>query len=264
VTASVSLERDGGVAVLTVSNPAVRNALTVSMAGELDSACAEIERDRTIGAVVVRGADGTFCSGADTRAWSDLYSDPMSDESYEDTDLMYGSFVRVGKLPVPTIAAVRGAAVGAGLNLALATDLRIVAVDARLKAGFLQAGIHPGGGFFTIASRVAGREAAAATGLFSRELSGRRAVEVGLAWEAVPDEQVEAVAIETAGAVAGDPVLARRVVRSFRLETDASAMSWAAALEMERGVQIWTQARRLRARANGEPTNGDARSGMPR
>ncbi|MCO1657073.1 enoyl-CoA hydratase/isomerase family protein [Pseudonocardia humida] len=245
-SASVSLDRDGAVAVLTISNPGVHNALTMTMAEQLGDACAEIERDDTVGGVVVRGADGTFCSGADTRAWAELYADPLADEAYRDTDAMYATFMRVGALPVPTVAAVRGVAVGAGLNLALATDLRIVARDARIKAGFLQAGIHPGGGFFTIAARVAGREAAAATGLFSRELSGVRAVEVGLAWEAVPDEQVEAVAIETVGTVAADPLLARRVVHSFRLETAASSMSWAAALEVERGVQIWTQARRLR------------------
>jgi enoyl-CoA hydratase len=260
MTASVSLERDGAVAVLTVSNPTVKNALTTDMAKQLCAACEEIDHDDTIGAAIVRGDGGTFCSGADTRRWGDLYADPMSDEAYRETDMMYGSFVRVGQLQVPTIAAVRGAAVGAGLNLALATDLRVVAHDARLMAGFVKAGIHPGGGFFTIASRVAGREAAAAMGLFSREVSGDRAVEIGLAWEAAPDDRVDARAVEMAASIAHDPLLARRIVRSFRLETDAGAMPWPAALELERGVQIWTQARRLKnAAVDGRPTVEAAR-----
>src|SRR5690606_18659039 len=140
-------------------------------------------------------------------------------------------------------------------NLALAADLRIVARDARIKAGFVEAGIHPGGGFFTIASRVAGREAAAALGIFSREISGERAVEIGLAWEAVADEQVESCARALAAGIAKDPLLARRLVRSFRLETDGGSLPWSAALEMERGVQLWTQARRLR----GVSGNGDGR-----
>lgn len=246
MTGSITYEADAGIGVLTVSHPGVRNALTLDMARELQDLCDQVDRDPSVGCVVVRGADGTFCSGADTRTWSGTYAEPMSDQAYDETDLMYGSFVRVGQLRVPTIAAVRGAAVGAGLNLALATDLRIVALEARLMAGFLKAGIHPGGGFFTIARRLAGREATAAMALFSEELSGQRAVEVGLAWEAVPDGDVEGRALELAGRIAKDPLVARRVVRSFRLETDGALLPWAAALEVERGVQVWTQGRRLR------------------
>jgi enoyl-CoA hydratase len=249
VTPAVELERDGAVAVITVSNPTVRNALTLDMAAQLTAACEEVDADPSIGGVVVRGAGGTFCSGADTRTWVSTYADGSSDQAYAETDLMYNSFVRVGQLRVPTIAAVRGAAVGAGFNLALATDLRLVAKEARLLAGFLRAGIHPGGGFFTIARRVAGREATAAMGLFSEEVSGDRAVELGLAWEAVPDSDVEGRAVELASRVARDPLLARRVVRSFRLETDGAPLPWATALEVERGVQLWTQNRRLRSLA---------------
>lgn len=247
MTGSITYEADNGIGLLTVSHPGVKNALTLDMARQLTDLCQQIDVDPEIGCVVVRGADATFCSGADTRTWSGTYADPMSDQAYDETDLMYGSFVRVGQLRVPTIAAVRGAAVGAGLNLALATDLRIVAHTARLLAGFLKAGIHPGGGFFTIASRLAGREATAAMALFNEEVSGDRAVETGLAWQAVPDDEVESRAFELAGRIAKDPVVARRVVRSFRLETDGPPLTWAAALEVERGVQVWTQGRRLRA-----------------
>lgn len=247
MTPTVRLDRTGGVAILTVSNPSIKNALTLDMSHQLTALCNEIDADPTVGAVVIRGDHGTFCSGADTRSWSDTYADPMSDSAYAETDAIYGAFYRVGQLSMPTICAIRGAAVGAGLNLALAADLRIVATDARLIAGFLKAGIHPGGGFFTIASRVGGREAAAAMGLFSEEVSGTRAVELGLAWQAVEDDHVEDRAIELASRIAGDPVLARRVAKTFRIESDPSPLTWAAALEVERGVQIWTQARRLRA-----------------
>lgn len=244
---SVTLERRGAVALVTVSNPAIKNALTMDMARQLAAACEEIDTDPTIGCVVIRGDAGTFCSGADIDSWRDSYGvDALSDQAYEETDLMYGSFVRVGKLSVPTIAAVRGGAVGAGLNLALATDLRVMAEDARILAGFLRAGIHPGGGFFTILSRIAGREAAAALGLFSEEMSGVRARELGLAWSAVPDSEVENTALALAERLAGDPLLARRVTRSFRLETAEQALSWEVALELERGVQLWTQNRRLK------------------
>ncbi|MET7710395.1 enoyl-CoA hydratase-related protein [Micromonospora sp. NPDC005413] len=243
---SVTLERHGNVALVTISNPAIKNALTMDMAGQLADCCERIDGDETFGAVVIRGDAGTFCSGADTNSWRDSYAeDALSDRAYAETDQMYGSFVRVGELRVPTIAAVRGAAVGAGLNLALATDLRIVSCSARLLAGFLRAGIHPGGGFFTILSRLAGREAAAGMGLFSDEIDGDRARDLGLAWRSVPDGEVEATALEMAGRIAADPLLATRVVRSFRLETSDQPLSWPVALELERGVQLWTQNRRL-------------------
>jgi len=260
MSGSITYEADNGVGLLTVSHPGVKNALTIDMARRLSELCEQIDADPDIGCVVVRGDGGTFCSGADTRTWRGTYTDAMSDQAYLETDQMYGSFVRVGQLRVPTIAAVRGAAVGAGLNLALATDLRIVADDARLLAGFLNAGIHPGGGFFTIASRVAGREATAAMALFSEELSGERAVQVGLAWQAVPDAEVEVRALELARRVAKDPLVARRVVRSFRLETEGAPLTWAAALEVERGVQIWTQNRRLRGLAEAEAASSGAGS----
>ena len=234
--------RKGAVAVITVSSPEVRNGLSPEMGGQLVAACDAVDADPAVGAVVVRGAGGTFCSGADTRRWDGM-GDPASDEAYDVISAVYDAFVRVGTLGVPTIAAVRGAAVGAGLNLMLATDLQVVAEDARLIAGFVRIGIHPGGGFFTLAGRMGGRRAAAALGLFGEEVSGRRAVELGLAWEAVPDDHVEDRALELATRAAGDPLLARRAVASFRTELGPPAVSWPAALAMERGVQMWSQRR---------------------
>lgn len=240
----VTLERDGAVAVLTIDNIEVRNGLTPEMGMQARSLCDEIDIDESIGAVVVRGAGGTFCSGADTRRW-DPSTPQTSDEGYARSNAVYGAFARVGQLNVATIAAVRGAAVGAGMNLMLATDLRIVSEDARLLSGFLKIGLHPGGGFFTIANRTAGREATAAMGLFSQEISGRKAAEIGLAWEAVPDAKVEERALELAHIAARDPMLTRRAVKSFRTETGPPQVTWEAALEIERGVQMWSQHRRL-------------------
>jgi enoyl-CoA hydratase len=148
------------------------------------------------------------------------------------------------------VAAVRGAAVGAGLNLALATDLRIVSRTARLLPGFAQIGIHPGGGHYTLISRVAGREAAAAMGLFGEEINGERAVELGLAWAAHDDADVEAESLRLARRVATDPPLARRLATSFRRETAAAAMPWEVALDVERSAQMWS----LRRRHGGPPT----------
>lgn len=245
---TVHFEKRDRVAVVTLSNPRIKNALTIDMARELGDICREIENDRSLGCAVIRGDAGTFCSGADTASWSDTYgADALSDQAYEETDLMYGSFVQFGGLSVPTIAALRGAAVGAGLNLAMAADLRVVSDSARLIAGFMAAGIHPGGGFFMLARRLGGREISGALGLFGQEVSGQRAYDLGFAGVCVSDDQVEQRTLDIAEGVARDPLLARRVKRSFEIETGSQFLSWPTALEAERGVQLWTQRRRLNA-----------------
>ena len=241
--AQVHLERQGGVAVLTVDNPDVKNGLTPEMGYAIAELCDQIEGDPSLGAAVVRGAGGTFCSGADRRRWT-AGADQAEDTVYKELGAVYSAFRRIGTLAVPTIAAVRGAAVGAGLNLALATDLRIVSSSARLLAGFLRIGLHPGGGYFTLSTRTAGREATAAMGLFSEEITGARAESLGLAWRAVPDEEVEPLAMELASRAARDPELAREAARSFRTEAGPPGIGWDAALHFERATQMWSQRRR--------------------
>jgi enoyl-CoA hydratase len=240
---SIVLDKADGIATITIDSPEVKNGLTPEMGRELSAACDEIDADAQIGSAVVRGAGGTFCSGADRRTWQPGI-DQADDTAYRNTGAVYGAFVRVGKLAVPTIAAVRGAAVGAGINLMLATDLRVVAENARLLAGFLRIGLHPGGGFFTIAGRTAGREATAAMGLFSQEIDGTRAAEIGLAWAAVPDAEVEDTAHRLAAEPAKDPALSREAVRSFRTELGPPGIGWDAAVEFERATQMWSQRRR--------------------
>jgi enoyl-CoA hydratase len=239
----VQLEKQGGIAVFTVDNVEVKNGLTPEMGMQLSELCDDVDNDPAIGAAVVRGRDGTFCSGADRRRWT-AGADQAEDKTYKELGAVYSAFRRVGTLQVPTIAAVRGAAVGAGINLALATDLRIVSETARLMAGFLRIGLHPGGGYFTISSRTAGREATAAMGLFSEEIDGVRAAEIGLAWKALPDDQVEDFAMELAGRAAKDPELAREAVRSFRTEAGPPGIGWEAGLHFERATQMWSQRRR--------------------
>jgi enoyl-CoA hydratase len=239
----VLLHKQDGVAVLTVDSPEVKNGLTPEMGLQLSGLCDDIDADPDIGAAVVMGSGGTFCSGADRRRW-DPDADQASDEVFKQNGAVYGAFRRVGSLAVPTVAAVRGAAVGAGINLMLATDLRVVADDARILAGFVRIGLHPGGGYFTISARTAGREATAAMGLFSEEIDGVRAKEIGLAWDSVPDGDVEKRAMELALTAARDPELSREAVRSFRTELGPPAIGWDAALHFERGTQMWSQRRR--------------------
>ncbi len=240
----VDLRIESGVAVVTLNAPERRNALTPPMARELTQVLDAADRNPNVGAVVVQGAGGSFCAGANRGTLTEASADPAAEETYAALSDVYAAFIRVGSMRTPTIAAVRGAAVGAGLNLALAADLRIVARQARLLSGFLRIGIHPGGGHIALLSRVAGREAAAAMAVFGEEIDGERAVKLGLAWEAVDDDQVLDRAMDLATRVAGDPELGRAVIRSFRLETGPPPLAWDVAVQVERPSQMWSMRRR--------------------
>jgi enoyl-CoA hydratase len=243
----IVLARADGVATLTLNAPQRRNALTTEMAAALVDACEAIDADPSVGAVVVQGAGGYFCAGGDRATLAAAGEDPAEPGTYAGMGLIYRSFARVGELEPPTVAAVRGGAVGAGMNLVLATDLRVVAREARLASGFLPIGLHPGGGHGILLGRAGSREAAAGLALFGQPVDGARAVELGLAWEAAPDEDVEARARELAAVPAADPELARRTARSLRAELGPPALPWAAALELERAGQMWSMRRRFLA-----------------
>ncbi|WP_415830788.1 enoyl-CoA hydratase-related protein, partial [Janibacter anophelis] len=182
-----------GIATITLDAPDRRNALSVEMSRELIDATRTAETDASVGAVIVTGGQH-FCAGAVRSVLAETGKDPVEDTAYRNLETVYSAFTTIGSIDLPTIAAVRGAAVGAGLNLALATDLRIVSRTARLLPGFAQIGIHPGGGHLHLLHRVAGREVTAAMGLFGEEVSGERAVELGIAWSAHDDAEVEGAA----------------------------------------------------------------------
>jgi enoyl-CoA hydratase len=241
----ISVERHGGgVALLNMNAPERRNALTVEMADALVDACDELDADRDVGAVVVRGAGGFFCAGGDRATLDAAGHDPADPEIYAGLGAVYRSFARVGLLEAPTVAAVRGGAVGAGLNLMLATDLRVVARDAKLISGFLPIGLHPGGGHGALLGRTGAREAAAAMALFGERIDGERAAALGLAWLAVDDGDVDETAIELATRAGADPQLARRTASSLRTVLGPPAIPWAAALELERASQMWSMRRK--------------------
>lgn len=174
-------ERRGGVAVLTVSDPARRNALSLELSDRLARAVAACDGDESVHAIVITGAPPAFCAGADLGVLT------AAGESGSAADLhrIYAGFLAVLNAALPTIAAVNGPAVGAGLNLALACDLRLAGPGALFDARFLQLGIHPGGGMTWLAQHAVGPQTAAAMALFGVPLDAQEAVRTGLAYRLV-------------------------------------------------------------------------------
>ncbi|MDQ4094529.1 MAG: enoyl-CoA hydratase-related protein, partial [Actinomycetota bacterium] len=169
-------ERRGGIAVLTVSNPARRNALTLDLSDRLTRAVVACDSDESVHAIVITGAAPAFCAGGDL----DALDAAGKSGSASDLHRIYAGFLAVANAAVPTIAAVNGPAVGAGLNLALACDLRLAGPGASFDARFLQLGIHPGGGMTWLVQRAAGPQTAAAMALFGEPLDAQEAVRTGL------------------------------------------------------------------------------------
>jgi enoyl-CoA hydratase len=191
----VLISVDNHVAVITVNDPGRRNAVTSAMSTQLRAAVEQAEADPDVHAVVVTGAGKAFCAGADLSA--------LGDAAAEGLLQLYDGFMAVGRCTLPTIAAVNGAAVGAGLNLALAADVRIGGPKAVFDARFQQLGLHPGGGATWMLHRAVGPQVARAVLLFGMRLDAEAAVRHGLALS-VSDDPV-AAALELAAGPAAAP-----------------------------------------------------------
>lgn len=238
---TVELTVRDGVAWITLDGPERRNALDTVSAEALVDACDAIDADPSIGAAVISGAGRSFCSGADTGVLARTRQ-CLPDEAYELLDVLYAGFRRFANLGVPTVAAVDGAAVGAGLNLALAADVRIGTPDSVFLSGFAPLGIHPGGGHLHLIDRVAGAAAAAHLAVFGRAVRGADALRLGLISELVPSDALSDTIGAMTAHLGADPVLARALKENLR-RTVLDPAVWDRAMESERARQMWSLAR---------------------
>lgn len=211
----VVLTKSGAIATLTLNNPERRNAMTTKMVETFPSLLADIAGDNAIRVAIITGAGKDFCSGADFSMIPNL-SQKLgggADAASNAARLIYDTFLGLLDLPQPTIAAVNGAAVGGGLGIALACEIRVVANEAKLGANFSRLGIHPGMGISRILPAIIGPEAAAELLLTGELIDGAQAVRLGLARYAVPREQVLAQAQAVAQRIAAAAPLATRAIK---------------------------------------------------
>jgi len=193
----VLLDVADGVATITLNNPAERNTLTAPVVVEIVAVMDRVESDPAIGAIVVTGAPPAFCAGANLGNLRTSTAESLGD--------IYEGFLRIARSELPTIAAVNGAAVGAGMNLALGCDVRLAARRARFDTRFLQIGIHPGGGHTWMLSRIAGPQTTMATVVFGEVVDGIEAERLGIVHRCVDDDQLLSVAHAMAARAAAAP-----------------------------------------------------------
>jgi enoyl-CoA hydratase len=227
----VLTEITDGVARLTLNNPDERNTMTAPMVEAIVAAMDSFEADESVGAVVVTGAGTAFCAGANLGN--------LQTATRESLGKVYEGFLRIARSPLPTLAAVNGPAVGAGMNLALGCDVRIAATRARFDTRFLQIGLHPGGGHTWMQRRIVGQQGAMAAVVFSQVLDGPEAERVGLAYTCVPDDELLAAAHEFAlGAATAPRELA--IITKKTIQDMALIDEHADAVQREFDPQLWT------------------------
>lgn len=228
-----------GVAVATLNRPERLNAITFRMFEEWRALCDEIASDDEVRVLVVTGAGRAFCAGLDLADAATLPGMTVAEmmrgqESWADAT---AAFHRLAK---PVIAAVNGAAAGAGFSLALAADIRLASPEARFNAAFVRIGLSGGDcGTSWFLPRVVGLGRAAEILLTGRFVDAQEAAAIGLVNRVVPSEQLMQEALATAQLIAGNTSLGVMLTKRV-LHQNVDAPSLTAALEVENRNQVLT------------------------
>jgi len=229
--ATIDVERQGAVALVTIGNPARRNALTLEMREKLLETFRGFVADDDVRAVVLTGAGDAFCSGADVGAMGgrDLAGARVRMKT------MHAMIRAVHGLDKPVVAAVRGPAVGVGFSLAMACDLVVASPSANFAQVFRRVGLAPDGGAIWFLARQMGFAQARELVYSARALPAGEALSLGLVQRVVPDEVLLDEALAQAGGYAEGPGLALAMAKQlFAASVSPSLEQF---LEMELLVQ---------------------------
>jgi len=205
---TVSARVEGHVAVLEFSRPP-HNFASVELMRDLADALDDVDADQSLRTSVVVSTGKSFCAGADLASPSGIGGDGMSGISP-----LYHQAVRLFSAKKPIVAAVQGAAVGAGLGLALIADFRVAAPEARFCANFVKLGFHPGFGITHTLPRVVGEQRASLMCLTGRRLKGEEALAWGLVDAVAPLEELRGAAMALARELAENAPLAVEATRA--------------------------------------------------
>jgi len=216
-TAPVLLEVDGHVGTLSLNRPP-RNTMTPELMGAFMDRLAEVRSTPEIRALIVTSVDGHFCAGAELKGGMPGSAQALGGAPGTADRLrqVYAPFLALLDLPIPTVAAVRKAAVGGGLGLAVARDFRVVTPKTRMLAPFVKLGLHPGMALTHLLPQLVGMPRAMEMLMLGEEIRGERALQWGLAHRCVPAEQLAEEARGLADRLAaGAPAVTRWTKRAI-------------------------------------------------
>jgi 2-(1,2-epoxy-1,2-dihydrophenyl)acetyl-CoA isomerase len=230
------------VAVLTMSRPERRNALSPAMLQALATTLEACEADPGVGVIVLTGAGGAFCAGGDVKGMAERSTGgpiPDIDSRIHAQRLSQRNTAgRLYKMPKPTIAALPGAAAGAGLALALACDLRVAAETAVMTTAFARVGFSGDYGGTYFLTRLVGTAKARELYFLSERVDMKEALRLGLVNWVVPADQLEKKTMEVAHRLAAGPRVAYRYMKENL--NRAAAGEWDECLDLEATHHIHT------------------------
>ncbi len=231
MTTLAKTEVIGCVGLLTLTRPERHNTMSLEMIDEMVILVDELESREDVHALVVTGEGRSFCAGAEMGQ--------LSEADMSEFARIYEGFLRIARCVLPTVAAVNGPAVGAGLNLALACDVRIAARNARFISRFSELGFHPGGGHTWMLQRAVGPELAAAMVHFGLELDGEEAGRRHLALRCTENDRLIDEALTFAAGAAHVPrSLGMRIKQTRQAAVAVDVHADAIRLEYE--AQAWS------------------------
>lgn len=222
----ILLTRREGVVRLTFNRPDSRNAMTPAMGEEVVRAVGEIRADTDARVLILSGSGTSFSSGGDLAM---LAHDTGAVQSSEAPSMagsprdFYARYLSIRSLPIPTIAAINGHAIGAGLCIALACDMRLAADDAKMGMTFTRLAIHPGMGGTYLLPRLVGTARACELFFTGRIFDAAEAERLGVVNRTVPRADFEAAVDQLAGEIAASgPVAVRMCKRAIYRGTEHS------------------------------------------
>ena len=197
----------GGVGIVTLNRPDARNALSSELSPALRSVIVQMGIDQEVGALIITGAGNAFCAGGDVKSMAINKGPKVSVEEriaklVDRQRKLTGALVEIRK---PVIAALPGAAVGAGLSIALACDIRIGAASAFVTTGYVRVGLSGDYGISSLLTRVVGNARARELMFTAERLDSARCLELGIFSRVVPDEELQKSAFELATQLAKGP-----------------------------------------------------------
>ena len=237
------IERDGHVMIITMNRPARMNAITGPMLIRMYDAYEEASNDPEVRCIVVTGAGGNFCSGADLRAMAGDAddADPLDHRARmaEDPDIVYKALFRHYRPTKPIVAAVEGVAIAGGTEILQAMEIRVAGESARFGVSEVRWSLYPMGGSAVRLPRQIPYTHAAEILLTGKHISAAEALEIGLIGHVVPDGQALEKALEIAGVVAANGPLASAAITRTLHECDGMELDEALRHEWDYGQAVF-------------------------
>lgn len=211
---TLTVEKNNGIAHLTLNRPDAANGINLTMAKELLTAAIDFDTDPNVRAVVITAKGKMFCAGGDLKSFASSKNN-ISLLLKELITHLHAAITRLARMDAPVIMAINGTAAGAGFSLAVAGDIVLAAASAKFTMAYTAAGLSPDGSSSYFLPRLIGMRKTQELMLTNRLLSAEEALQWGVINQVIPDQQLDAEALKLATQLANGPTKAFGMVKKL-------------------------------------------------